>query len=267
LIAAILAPRCAACARVLDTPLDGPACPGCWADVVQLLPPLCVACGDPLPSWRVISVILSLCPRCRRIVRLTPDATAPGGFRLQAEGVDRSRAGGHYDGALRQIVHAFKYEGRRSLAAPLAGLMRAAGADLLADADVLVPVPLHPVRRVQRGFNQANDLAQSLDGHVLHALWRARPTVPQAGLTAAARRRNVRDAFRLSPLVSRRTRSRLVEGRIVVLVDDVRTTGATLDACARVLKKAGAKEVRALTAARRTFRLPASALRATADPP
>ena len=180
-----------------------------------------------------------MCPRCRR----------------QPLSFDAARSAGDYDGALRKIVHAFKYEGRRSLAAPLAGLMAKAGADLLADADILVPVPLHPLRRLQRGFNQANDLARCFDRPVLQALWRARATVSQAGLTAAARRRNVRNAFRLSPLVPRRTRSRFVEGRIVVLIDDVRTTGATLDACARLLKRAGAKEVRALTAARRTFRL------------
>ncbi|HEY6363127.1 MAG TPA: ComF family protein [Vicinamibacterales bacterium] len=169
--------------------------------------------------------------------------------------MDRSRAAGDYEGALRKIIHAFKYEGRRSLAAPLAAMMSTAGSELLRDTDVLVPVPLHAVRRLQRGFNQADDLARRLDGPVVRALWRIRATSPQAGLTAAARRRNVRHAFRLSPLLSRRTRSRLIEGRTVVLVDDVRTTGATLDACARVMKEAGAKEVRALTAARRTFRL------------
>jgi ComF family protein len=169
--------------------------------------------------------------------------------------VDRSRAAGDYEGALRKIIHAFKYERRRSLAAPLGAIMSHAGAELLRDADILVPVPLHAVRRLQRGFNQASDLARRLDVRVVHALRRTRATSPQTGLTAAARRRNVRDAFDLSPLISSRTRSCLIENRIVVLVDDVRTTGATLDACARILKEAGAKEVRALTAARRTFRL------------
>jgi ComF family protein len=241
LVSAILAPHCATCARVLDTPLDGPVCPACWAAIRPLQPPLCVACGDPLPSWRVISRVMSVCARCRRrSFRLKPEAT----------GVDRSRSGGEYEGALRDIIHAFKYDGRRSLAVPLAGIMRTAGDDLLRDADVIVPVPLHAVRRLRRGFNQASDLARRLDHPVVNALWRVRATSPQAGLTAAARRRNVRRAFRLSPLLSRRTRSRFIDTRIVVLVDDVSTTGATLDACARVLKEAGAREVRALTAGR-----------------
>jgi len=160
-----------------------------------------------------------------------------------------ARSAGLYEGSLREIVHAFKYEGRRGLAAPLAEMMRAAGASLLGDADCIVPVPLHVWRRVRRGFNQSDDLARRLDLPVMHLLMRVRATAPQTGLTAAGRRRNVRDAFRLSPFLPRGVRRRL-EGRIVVLVDDVRTTGATLDACASVLKGAGAKEVRALTAAR-----------------
>jgi predicted amidophosphoribosyltransferase len=85
---------------------------------------------------------------------------------------------------------------------------------------------------------------------VVHALWRSRATLPQTGLKASARRRNVRNAFRVSPLLRRGVLESWVAGRTVILVDDVWTTGATLDECARVLKEAGAKEVRALTVAR-----------------
>ena len=88
--------------------------------------------------------------------------------------------------------------------------MRRDGAAILSDADAVVPVPLHPLRRMHRGFNQASDLARGLERPVLHALWRTRATMPQAGLTAAARRRNVRRAFRLSPFLSRRSWSRFV---------------------------------------------------------
>ncbi len=100
-----------------------------------------------------------------------------------------------------------------------------------------------------RGFNQAGDLARRLPLPVLSALWRVRATLPQEHLTAAARQRNVRDAFRIAPWLTTRTRQRLIEGHAVVLIDDVRTTGATLDQCALALKAAGAREVRALTVA------------------
>lgn len=233
LVAVTLAPRCAACAKVLDAPLDGAVCAPCWGLVRTLAPPLCRACGDPLPSWRVISVATERCPRCRR----RPPA------------IDAGRAAGEYEGALREIVHAFKYEGRRSLARPLGAMLRVAGAEMLRDADCVVPVPLHPWRRVRRGFNQAADLARHLDQPVLHALFRWRATPPQTGLTATARRQNVRGAFAITPLRPQATYAAL-EDRIVVLVDDVRTTGATLNECAVVLKAAGAREVRALTVAR-----------------
>ena len=234
LLSATLSPRCAACACVLDTPLAGPVCGTCWNQVRILSGPFCRTCGDPLPSWRVISVALERCPRCRRRRGL----------------VDAARAAGEYEGPLRRILHAFKYEGRRGLAGPLAAMMRTAGAAILGDADASVPVPLHPWRRLRRGFNQADDLARRLDVPMLRVLWRGRATVPQTGLNAAARRRNMRRAFRLSPFLSHERCRGLLEGRTIVLVDDVRTTGATLDACAAVLKEAGAREVRALTVAR-----------------
>jgi ComF family protein len=163
--------------------------------------------------------------------------------------VDAARSAGRYQGSLREIIHAFKYEGRRGLAVPLAAMMRTAGAGILTGADVVVPVPLHPWRRMRRGFNQADDLARHLGLPMIRALWRIHATRPQAGLPAAARRRNIRDAFQLSPRVTGRRHRALVEDQVVVIVDDVRTTGATLDACASVLKRAGARQVRALTVA------------------
>jgi ComF family protein len=167
---------------------------------------------------------------------------------------------GEYDGPLRDILHAFKYEGRRGLAKPLGAMLRAAGAALLESADAVVPVPLHPWRRIRRGFNQADDLACQLNLPVVHALWRRRPTAPQTGLHAAARRRNVRRAFAISPFLSAASRKRLRDA-CVVLVDDVRTTGATLDACATVLREIGVREIRALTVARASLsRLPSTAL-------
>jgi ComF family protein len=163
---------------------------------------------------------------------------------------DVARNRGAYDGALRQIIQAFKYDGRRSLGRRLGEVMRSSSDRILQDAACAIPVPLHPWRQFRRGFNQAADLAAHLGLPVVHALWRVRATPPQFGLSAAERRRNVRRAFVLSKLLSSQARRQHIEGRIVVLVDDVRTTGATLGECADVLLAAGARDVRPLTLAR-----------------
>jgi ComF family protein len=228
LLSIVLAPSCAACGSLLEHPTAGPVCGSCWRSILPLTPPLCDRCGDPLPSWRVISRPLATCPRCRRRPPVVVSAAAVGA----------------YDGALRAIVHAIKYDGRRSLAGRVAGLIRQRCGAVLDGADVVVPVPLHASRRRQRGFNQALDLARHLGVPTVRALKRTRATASQTGLPAARRHRNVRDAFAPG------WRARRVAGRIVVLVDDVSTTGATIDACARVLMQMGAREVRAVTAAR-----------------
>jgi ComF family protein len=141
-------------------------------------------------------------------------------------------------------VHALKYDGRRSIAVRLGTMMRDRGRHVLAGADAVVPVPLHPSRQRSRGFNQAADLAQHLGLPVCHALRRTRATATQADLPAARRHDNVREAF-----ASTRAAEGLT-GNTVVLVDDVCTTGATLESCARALGQAGVASVRALTAAR-----------------
>jgi ComF family protein len=223
---------------VLDAPLAGPVCCECWSQIRLLVAPFCRTCGDPLLSWRVISTALEQCPRCRRIPSF----------------VDAARAAGHYEGSLRAILHAFKYEGRRQLARPLSAFLLTAGAELLEGAHCTVPVPLHPWRRARRGFNQAEDLARHLGVPMQRALWRVRPTAPQTALDARARRRNLRDAFSLSPFFTSRRRRQWLEGRTVVLIDDVRTTGATLETCATLLKTVGVREVRALTVARADLR-------------
>jgi ComF family protein len=160
---------------------------------------------------------------------------------------------GAYDGALRDIIQALKYGGRRSVARPLARLMARHGSEVLRGADCLVPVPLHRSRQRVRGFNQAAEIARGIGLPVVHALVRARPTASQTDLPAARRHANVRHAFRAARRRFLRRPSD-VHGRCVVLVDDVCTTGATLEACARALRAAGAREVRALTAARVVLR-------------
>jgi ComF family protein len=150
---------------------------------------------------------------------------------------------GAYEGSLRAIVHALKYDRRITLAGPLAALMREHGRDALDGSDAVVPVPLHRRRRRARGFNQAEELAKLLGPPCVDALRRTRFTRSQIDLPEAERQANVRNAF--AP-----ARRADVRGLCVVLVDDVCTTGATLEACAAVLRHAGAREVRALTAAR-----------------
>lgn len=234
LMAVLFAPSCAACHEPLRSPTSGAVCASCWAAIRPLTEPLCDVCGDALPSWR-IDAASRLCVRCARTPRV----------------ITRARAIAPYEGALRNILHALKYHQRRSVARPLGRLMAASGSLVLDGADFVVPVPLHFIRRYRRGFNQAAELARHVGTPVLHALRRTRPTRTQTDLPEVQRHRNVDDAF----AIQRRARSRL-PGAVVVVVDDVSTTGATLDACARVLLDGGAKEVRALTAARAASRLP-----------
>lgn len=193
--------------------------------IAACLAPQCACCHDSLESPTSGPV----CARCWE---------------------DVGTADGRYDGALRDVIHALKYEGRRSLSRPLAQMLRERHHDALADAHCVVPVPLFAWRRLRRGFNQAADLAAHLDRPVVHALWRVRPTATQTGLTASERRRNVHGAFRLSPFLSPEKRARFITDAIVVLVDDVMTTGATSSACVEVLMAAGARAVRVITLAR-----------------
>lgn len=187
--------------------------------------PICEACGDPTDGPPV-------CERCLLHPRL----------------VSRARAIGEYDGTLRGVIHAMKYQRRFSIAPGLAELMRDAGRDLLRRADYIVPVPLHPRRLRARGFNQASEMARHLGPPVMEAICRTRHTPPQVDLPADRRHANVHGAFRRRRRLLRTLPG--LDGATIVLVDDVSTTGSTLDACAAVLKEAGVEDVYALTAAR-----------------
>jgi ComF family protein len=247
-LSVVFAPACAACDGPLDSPTRGPVCEGCWRSILPLTPPLCDACGDPLATWR-ISRGFSNAEDAEGAENQRPRPSRPEYVkctrcRRQNRRIVITRAIGSYDGALRAIVHAFKYDGRRSLAARLGELMQVRGVDVLRGADAAVPVPLHPSRRRERGFDQAADLARHVGLPVAHALRRVRPTAVQAGLPAARRHGNMRGAFAPGSAAA------ALQGRIAVLIDDVSTTGATLEACARALGDAGIREVRALTAAR-----------------
>jgi ComF family protein len=171
------------------------------------------------------------------------DPPTPLGIDTLPPFIARSTAIGLYDGRLRDVIHALKYDARPTIARHLGRRMAGAGATVLEGADAVVPVPLHRSRERRRGFNQARELARHLGTPMRDDLIRTRRTGTQADLPAAKRRANVRGAFALKRRAS-------CDGLVVVLVDDVSTTGATLNACAAVLLAAGAAEVRALTAAR-----------------
>ncbi|MCC7346482.1 MAG: ComF family protein [Variibacter sp.] len=223
------------------------------------LPQLCASCHEPVGSaglcavcWAKLSFIAP--PYCERLgIPFTYDP-GPGVLSMEAiadpPAYHRARTAVRYDEIARRLVHALKYGDRLDLAPIMGRWMAAAGPPLLDEADALVPVPLHWRRQWARRFNQSALLAEAVGQAavvpVAHgALRRIKPTPHQVGLSQAARAVNVQGAFRVPP------QSRWqVAGRRLILVDDVLTSGATLDACARALLRAGAEQVDALAFAR-----------------
>jgi len=180
--------------------------------------------------------------------------------RLGVNGFDQVYSFGAYDGTLRKLIHVFKFDGVRTLQRPLGDLLaRALPRELGFDA--IVPMPLHWRRRWSRGFNQAELLAKEIGRRwgvpVRNLVRRKKATIPQAGLTSAQRRKNVQGAFAIKPGMR-------LDGKRVLLIDDVLTTGATASACARVLKRAGAAHVTFLALARRDRRAPVEILTSAA---
>lgn len=234
----IFPPFCPVCQQRLDEARRDPLCGVCWQRLERIAAPYCRVCGVPFPTlpWGGTDQQppdAHLCGRCRR--RRPPFSYA--------------RAAARYGDVARAAVHAFKFGGRRALASPLGDLLAEMGPRLpVAAPELLVPVPLHPQRERERGFNQSLLLARRL-GRLwkvpvrADVLRRKLATLPQTELTAAERRSNVRNAFALR-------RPELVQGRHVVLVDDVFTTGSTVTACAVCLKAGGASTVGILTVAR-----------------
>jgi ComF family protein len=193
-------------------------------------------------------------PYCARLgIPFAYDA-GPGLLSMEAiadpPAYDRARAAVRYDDVARTLVHAYKYGDRLDLAHLMGGWMARAGRELLADADGLVPVPLHWRRLWARRFNQSAALASAISSTtkvpVLHgALKRVRATAHQVGLSKSERADNVQGAFRVPADLKAE-----VSGRRLVLIDDVLTSGATVDTCARALLRAGAAHLDVLVFAR-----------------
>lgn len=217
-------PRCVACRR-----LGAWLCPACRSRIDILRPPVCSRCGQR------IAARYSLCAACWR----------------QPLAIDGLRAAAYFSGPLRSAIHHFKYSGRRALAAPLGELLYDGYAVYQPPADVIVPVPLYGARERQRGFNQSLLLAQELGQRsglplAMGELARLRDTAQQMKLGRAERRQNVQAAFACT--------GNGLAGRRVLLVDDVCTTGATLEACAAALRQTGAASVWALALAREEWK-------------
>jgi ComF family protein len=227
LLDTLLPPQCLGCNAVVDTP--GALCASCFGRVTFITRPHCETCGVPLENPVVEDVICGACLRDR-------------------PSYDRARAAFVYDGDSKALVLRLKHGDRTDTAAHLAKWLARAGADLVHACGLIAPVPLHRWRLLMRAYNQSALLANALGRLtakpvVPDALKRCKPTPSQGGLDRGARRRNVARAFTVQ-------RPQRVAGKRVLLIDDVLTTGATVDACARTLRAAGAAAVDVLVLAR-----------------
>jgi ComF family protein len=223
----ILPPRCLACGTTVGEP--DALCGACWAAMTFFAPPWCAICGLPFAFPMGEGAICGVC------------AARPPSW-------DRARSVMRYDRHSRRLVLMMKHGDQTHLAGAFGRWMQRAGGEALAGADILVPVPLHWTRLLGRRFNQAALLAHAIraaGGPPVGADWlvRRRRTPSQGRMGPAARVRNVHGAFALRP-------GRSVAGKRVVLIDDVLTTGATAEECARVLRRAGAASVGVLVLAR-----------------
>ena len=224
----IYPPRCHICKKFLKTPSF---CQQCFDGFSKITSPLCPICGRPFVSGVDYDHV---CEDCLRKRPFYNRATAPY----------------LYDGGLMKAIHQFKYEEKSYLANSLGPLLASFAKERLKEMDdcLVMPVPLHPKRLRERGFNQSLLLARyiaDLSGTELDflSLRRIRYTRPQTGLQRDERRKNVRRAFELK-------NPHLAKGRTVILVDDVATTGNTLNECARALKRSGAEKVFCMVLAR-----------------
>lgn len=244
-LAVVFPTQCSLCGNELASDSRGRVCHACWDTLRPWDGPLCARCGLPFVSAHAADAVE---PRC-------------GDCLAEVPAFDGARSYGLYTGKLRQAVLRVKFSSDERLGRHLGGLLAFPWDRLahswMARSPLIAPVPLHRLRRKERGFNQSELLAEGLIRTLAKRdpaakvtiarslLVRRRPTSPQTGLSVSARRENLRGAFEVE-------RPDLIRGRDIVLVDDVMTTGATLSECARALKRAGVASVWGLTVARAT---------------
>lgn len=226
---AVLPPRCLKCGDILGG--ENGLCAPCWQKLSWFSPPCCACCGQP---FQFESAPGSLCGACL----------------VKRPAYARARAVFRYDDESRDLILGFKHADRTELAPSLARWMARSGAELIADCALIVPVPLHWTRLAMRRFNQAGLLAHAIgrlgDRPVEpQALTRRRATRSQGHLGRLARRRNLQGAMAVTDRMARR-----VANRRVLLVDDVITTGATVETAAKALLSAGASAVDVLALAK-----------------
>lgn len=230
LVSVLFPPACPACGA--ETAAPGTLCAACWAGTDFVAGPVCTQCGRPEPGLPAPDPAY----RCTDCLARQPRWS-------------RARAVAFYGGAARRLVMSLKHGDRLDTVPMMAGWMARAGRELLAEADLVTPVPLHWRRRIARRFNQSAELARAIArlggrAYAPDLMRRVRATPSMQGLDREARAANVRDAIRAAPGARGR-----VEGRTVLVIDDVMTSGATLDAAAGALLDAGAARVDALVMA------------------
>jgi ComF family protein len=225
----LLPPQCPCCEKFLEGDQQG-FCSNCLSEIHWIEPPFCSICGIPFISKEVETHPCGACVTHKKYFSM-------------------ARASGTYEGSLQKAIHDWKYAGKTHLT-PFFAEWMAEGLNRYwepGSLDLLIPVPLYPQRLRKRGFNQALLLVKELSRHIeipyqKTILQKKKPTIPQVNLSGIEREKGLRGAFHVIG-------EEALEGKTVLLIDDVYTTGATVNECSKVLLKGGAKKVDVLTLA------------------
>lgn len=226
----VLPPTCISCSDIVE--MQGQICGSCWGDVAFIGKYKCHCCGLPF------AFDMGKSAHCQHCIATKPE-------------FKKVRAVCKYEGTGRRLAAKLKFHDKTHIAGSMGRMMFNAGAEVLKGADIIAPIPLHKRRQFWRKYNQAALLANELANYdaekeyASQLMKRIRATIPQTQLAYAKRQENVEDAFVVDDTID-------VQGKTILLIDDVMTTGATMNSCAKSLKDAGAKKVNGLVFARVT---------------